>query len=156
MTDLTPIIQRLDLLEALIERLNSADINGVVVAYTPTYTGGTTPGTGQTYSLQDGWYVRLGPVIHFWGRIAWTAAGTAAGTAQISLPVAAGTAASGTYRFSGSLYVTNVTIGTFSPEMLISQGASVFTMGQPSNNGANAPIVVEAAGDVIFSGTYVI
>ena len=126
----------------------------LVGTYVPTYTGGTTPGAGQAYTTQDGYYRRLADVVFFNGRITWTGAGTAAGNAQISLPFTAATATSGTYRWSGSLWTNNVTIGAFSPQMLISGGGAFFLMTTPANNAANAIIQIEAAGDVIFSGWY--
>lgn len=121
-------------------------------AYTVTYVGGATAGA-TTYSLQNAWYSRHGQRIDFWGRVTWTAA-TGTGEARILLPLTAGTAASGTYRWSGSLWVNNVTIGTFSPEMLITQATAYFNMWQPANNAGATVIAVEAAGDVIFSGFY--
>lgn len=121
--------------------------------YTPILAGLTTPGA-PTYSLQEGWYARAGPLVTAWGRITWTAAGGATGTASISLPIVAGTAASGTYRLSGGLWTNNVTIGAFTPQMLVTQATAYFTMNVPANNAAGAAIAIEAAGDVIFGLTY--
>jgi hypothetical protein len=126
-----------------------------VTAYTPVLSGSTTPGA-PTYSLQDGWYVRRGPLVKFWGRITWTALGGAAGNAQISIPIVAGTAGSGTYRFSNNLWTNNVTFGALTPQALITQAQQFFTMWTPANNAASALIAVEAAGDVVFDGEYAV
>lgn len=141
------ILRRLDHLEALTQITHDFDV------YTPIYAGLTTPGT-PTYSLQEGWYQRDGALVYAWGRITWTAAGGAAGIASISLPSTVGTAASGTYRLSGGLWTNNVTIGTFTPQVLITQATAYFTMNTPANNAAGAAIAVEAAGDAIFAVFY--
>jgi len=120
--------------------------------YTPTYLGGTTPGA-TTYTTQDGYWVRIGALVFFNGRVTWTAA-SGTGAAQISLPFTAAIAPSGTFRWSGSLWTNNVTIGAFSPQMLITQNTAYFNMWTPANDAGSAVINVEAAGDIVFSGWF--
>lgn len=56
--------------------------------WTPAITG-TGGGSGQTYSAQTGRYIRVGDVVHVWGRIVLTAKGTITGGVRISgFPVA--------------------------------------------------------------------
>lgn len=120
--------------------------------YTPTYLGATTPGA-TTYSLQEGFWRRVNDIVFFNGRVTWTAA-TGTGTALISLPVTAATAPAGTYRWAGAVYTTNVTFANGSIQSLITQAGTTFSMQSPLTNAAGNVVVMEAAGDVIFSGWY--
>lgn len=129
----------------VVERLNYTP----PTSYTPTYLGGTTPGT-TTYSFQDGSYIQLGKLLIVRGQVAWTAS-TGTGNAQISLPVAASGG-----NFTGSLYVNGVTFAAGTPEMLLSSGNSFFTMGSPATNAGPTTVQMEAAGNVIWTVTYFI
>jgi hypothetical protein len=112
--------------------------------YTPTYTGGTTPGT-TTYTLQDGVWVRVGNVIHVTGAVVWSAA-TGTGNARISLPFTPA------HRGAGSLFVSGVTFAAGSPEIQIA-GSAFFEMYSPASNAAGTVIAVEPAGEVRFTAT---
>ena len=118
--------------------------------YTPTYVGGTTAGV-TTYSIQQGWYWRMGHALFVTGLVVWTTA-TGTGTAQISLPFAPSATAG--FRASGSLRTTTVTFANGTPQLLISPTLALFTMDSPLTNAASAAVVIEAAGNVSFSAFY--
>ncbi len=118
--------------------------------YTPTYLGGTTPGT-TTYTLQDGGYVQIGQVVLFHGVVVWSNA-TGTGNARISLPFTSSSGVNDYY--SGSLRLTNVTFANSAPEMMIDPATSYFTMDSPLTNANPTKVAVETAGNVVFSGFY--
>lgn len=118
--------------------------------YTPTYLGATTPGV-TTYTTQDGWWTRIGPLIFFNGRVIWTAA-TGTGTAIISLPFTSQNTAG--MRYAVNVYTTNVTFANGSIQATIAPGVAFFSMLSPATNAAGTPVAVEAAGDIIFAGWY--
>lgn len=120
--------------------------------YTPTYEGGTTPGT-TTYAVngQVGHYVRLGRLVFFHGRIQWTAA-TGTGQARISLPF---TATNVTNLFSSlSVDTNNVTFANSTPTGVLTPGVAYFFMRSPLTNAASTDVAVEAAGVVNFAGFF--
>lgn len=118
--------------------------------YVPTYLGATTAGT-TTYTTQDGWWDRLGPIIFFNGRVVWTAA-TGTGSAIVSLPVASANISG--KRYAINVYPTNVTFVNGSIVATIAPNVAFFAMNSPATNAAGTAIAVEAAGDIIFSGWY--
>ena len=59
------------------------------VAYTPTLTGSSVAGTGQTYTYQRGWYKLIGKTCHFMVDVQMSSFGTASGAVLISPPFAA-------------------------------------------------------------------
>lgn len=125
-----------------------------LASYTPTYSGATTEGV-TTYAAngQIGRYVRFGPLVYVQGYVRWTAA-TGTGNARVSLPIVA---AAGTNRDGVlTIWTYNVTIGTFTPQALIQQGAQVFNLWTPANNAVSTPIAVEAAGEIAFGGWYLV
>lgn len=148
MTTLDIQRQLFDILQRL-ERLEKVDLGPVASTYTPTYLGGTSPGT-TTYSFQDGGWVLKGDEVTVRGQVAWTAV-TGTGNAQISLPFTAASA-----NFTGSLYVNGVTFAAGTPEMLLTGGNAFFTMGSPATNAGPTTVQMEAAGNVIFTVTYFI
>jgi hypothetical protein len=64
--------RRLVELEQRLARLESIDVPGAVVAWTPRYSATVGPG-GYTYVTQAGGYCRIGPFISFYGQ-AWISA----------------------------------------------------------------------------------
>lgn len=122
-----------------------------IETYTPTYQGSTVGGT-TTYSVQEGFYVVLGPLVHVQGRVVWTGA-TGSGNARISLPLA-------------SSAVAGFAVPSFRPEAItfanvgvqgyVPAGTSYIEMVSGANNAGGAFVTVEAAGDVIFAVTYFI
>lgn len=138
------ILRRLDHLEAL------SQVRYETGTYTPTYLGATTPGV-TTYTTQDGFWCQLGNVVFFNGRVIWTAA-TGTGSAIISLPFASQNTTG--MRYAVNVFVTNVTFANGGVQATIGPGAAIFTMASPATNAASTTLVVEAAGDVIFSGWF--
>ena len=118
-----------------------------MTSYTPTYVGGTTPGT-TTYTFQDGAYSRMGSLVLVRGQLAWSAA-TGTGEARISVPVAPSAG-----NFTGSLFLSGVTFAAGSPQMLLSPGLLYFTMASPATNAVPTTVQVEASANIIFSVAY--
>lgn len=138
------IEQELDQIRAL-SRLTYAKST-----YTPTYYGSATAGA-TTYTVQQGWYWRIGSVLFVTGAVVWTAA-TGTGNAQVSLPAAP--SATFGFRASGSLRIVSVTFTTTTPEILVSPTSALFTMESPVSNAASNIVQVEAAGNIHFSLFY--
>jgi hypothetical protein len=135
-----------------LERLRKADVGTVSGTYTPTYEGATTPGS-TTYTTQDGFWWRNDDIVHFTGRVIWTAA-TGTGSAIISLPFTSQNTTG--MRYAINVFVTNVTFANGSVQASIAPNSAVFTMASPATNAASTTLTVEAAGDIIFSGWFVV
>lgn len=118
--------------------------------YTPTYLGGTTPGT-TTYTTQAGFYTRIGRVVFFNGFVVWTAA-TGTGNAQISLPFTPDSTAN--MRYGIAVSTENVTFGGTGITGRIAPGQAFFTISSPNSNAASTIVLMEAAGSVIFGGFF--
>jgi hypothetical protein len=144
------VLRRLDAVEALLERLRKVDAGGVVVSYTPTYEGGTTPGA-TTYSVQVGAYIREGNKVTATGTLIWTAA-TGTGNARVSLPIAAANVTDQDY--SGGLDLVSVTFANSTPTLELIYNTAYFQMRSPATNAAGALVQMEAAGTIIFTVTY--
>jgi hypothetical protein len=144
------VLRRLDALETLLERLRKVDAGGVVVSYTPTYEGGTTPGA-TTYSVQVGAYIREGNKVTATGTLIWTAA-TGTGNARVSLPIAAVNTTDLDY--SGGLDLVSVTFANSTPTLELIYNTAYFQMRSPATNAAGALVQMEAAGTIIFTVTY--
>ena len=138
--------------ESDLERLRKADVGGVVVAYTPTYLGSTVAGA-TTYTLQAGFYTRVGNLVTCWGAVVWTAA-TGTGNALISLPIAATATASA--NFSGSVRCSSVTFANSTPQVQFAASQTSWQMLSPITNGGGATVAVEAAGNLIWTITYAV
>lgn len=133
-----------------LERMRKTDIGGVVVAYTPTMVGGTSPGA-TTYSVQVGAYMRNGQLVRAQGRVSWTAA-TGTGVIRVGLPF---TSSSTTNLFSAvSLATDSVTFAGAAPQGLIRPGTAYFELSYPVSNASAVDIAVEATGSVFFHATY--
>jgi len=120
--------------------------------YTPTYEGSTTPGV-TTYTLQSGAWTRLGNVVIATGTVVWTAA-TGTGVAKISLPFA--TANVTNQNLSGSVRIDSVTFANSTPQVLITPNVAFFTLTSPLTNAASTNVAMEAAGNIIFTITYLV
>ncbi len=120
--------------------------------YAPTYLGGTTAGV-TTYSLQAGFYTRVGRLITCWGAVVWTAA-TGTGVALISLPFAASSVANA--NFSGSVRVSSVTFANSTPLVQFAAGATAWQMNSPLTNAAGTNVAIEPAGNLIWTITYAV
>lgn len=120
--------------------------------YTPTYLGGTTPGA-TTYSLQAGFYTRIGNLVTCWGAVVWTNA-TGTGTALISLPIAA-TATAGA-NFSGGVRVSSVTFANSTPQIAFAATQTSWSMVSPLTNAGGTNVAIEVAGNLIWTITYAV
>jgi hypothetical protein len=142
------------LIRALTQRVNRLETKPAPLylegSYTPTYTGGTTAGT-TTYTLQQGWYWRIGSVVLVTGLVLWTAA-TGTGDARISLPFVP--SASVGFRASGGVRITTVTFTTTTPELILNPTNAFFTLESPVSNAAGNVVQMEAAGNITFSLFY--
>lgn len=118
--------------------------------YVPTYLGATIPGA-TTYTTQDGFYIRVGSLVFFHGRVIWTAA-TGTGSAIVSLPFTSQNTTG--MRSIAVVYPTNVTFANGSIAAQIAPNSAVFTMNSPATNAAGTAVAVEAAGDIIFGGLF--
>lgn len=116
--------------------------------FTPTYVGGTTPGT-TTYSFQVGIWRRLGNVVIAIGQVAWSAA-TGTGEARISLPFSAATSGN----VSGGVWMSGVTFANSTPLALV-PGTNYFVLDSPLTNAGNTRVQVEAGGNIVWTITYI-
>lgn len=118
--------------------------------YTPTYLGGTTPGT-TTYTAQVGYYIRQGKMVTVWGIVAWNAA-TGTGNARISLPFSVktltGFGVPVTLRFNG------VTYSGDSYQGLANTGLAYFEIAGITSNIGPTVTAVEASGSVAYNLVY--
>lgn len=138
-----------DILDRL-ERLEKSDLGPVAGTYVPTYLGASAAGT-TTYTTQDGFYVRVGSLVFFHGRVIWTAA-TGTGTAIISLPFTSQNTTG--MRSIAVVYTTNVTFANGSIQASIAPNTAFFSMLSPATNAGGTALAVEAAGDIIFGGFF--
>jgi hypothetical protein len=120
--------------------------------YTPTYEGSTTPGV-TTYTTQQGAWTRLGNLVVATGTVVWSAA-TGTGTAQISLPFTSANVSN--QFFSGSVRVDSVTFANGTPQVVLSPNTAFFFLVTPITNAGSPAIVVEAAGNIVFTIAYFI
>ncbi len=118
--------------------------------YTPTYLGNTTAGV-TTYTTQQGAWVRVGALIVVTGTVIWSAA-TGTGLAVVGLPFAAPNVAN--QNFSGALRTDSVTFPNGPPQIVLLPTASGFLMLSPLTNAASGGVVVEAAGNIVFTISY--
>lgn len=118
--------------------------------YVPTYLGLTTPGV-TTYTTQVGFYVQIGRVVFFCGRVIWTAI-TGTGTASVSIPFTSSNTTN--MRFVVGVYPTNVTFANGSIAATIAPNTAFFQMNSPATNAAGTAVAIEAAGDLIFAGFF--
>lgn len=143
--------ERIRLLEKQVARLMARSfLLYEASTYTPTYEGGTSAGT-TTYSVQAGFYVRIGKAVFFTATVVWTAA-TGTGNAQVSLPF---TAANGTNE-AWSAYVRsiNVTFANGSVQGQITGNTNFVFFLSPATNAAGTNVAVEAAGNLVVSGFF--
>lgn len=122
--------------------------SGNVTAWVPTYLGGTIPGA-TTYATQEGYYMRIGPLVWAYGYINWTAA-TGTGDAHVSLPFAPNLGS----RIPVTIWNYNVTFANGTPQGLIVGAVSYFLLISPLTNAVGANVQMEAAGEISFQAVY--
>jgi hypothetical protein len=140
------ILKRLDDLEA------QSKINYIKGTYTPTYLGATSAGV-TTYTTQVGFYTKIGRVVFFCGRVIWTAA-TGTGSAIVSIPFTSDPTTN--MRPTVTIYPTNITFANGSITSHIAPNTAFFVMLSPATNAAGTVVAVEAAGDLIFAGWFIV
>jgi hypothetical protein len=118
--------------------------------WTPTYLGGTTPGT-TTYTVQVGHYTRIGNICAFSLRVAWTAA-SGTGNAQISLPFTVRNVTN--YSAVFAAYTINVTFAASGVQAIANANTAFAVLNSPTSNAGSSIVQVEAAGTIILSGVY--
>lgn len=124
--------------------------------WTPTIVGGTTAGTG-TYTIQVGRYTRIGRDVTITGRVTWTAH-TGTGTMRIGgLPF---TSLNATNIFFAVTFgwVSNVVYTAANTPMgyVNTNSTQIILVQMPSGGGAMTNVNMDAAGDYIFSCTYMV
>lgn len=150
--DLEGILRRLGALEQWRDR-NKVEVPLYATStYTPTYFGGTTPGT-TTYSVggQVGGYARIGNLVTAWGTLVWINA-TGTGNARISLPFTA--SASANNNVAAYVRTVAVTFANGSVQAQVAAGTNYIEMLSPATNAASTTLAVEAAGNIIFTVAY--
>lgn len=124
----------------------SNPVRVIATAWTPTITGSTVAGTGQTYSIQTGSYEQIGRMVTLRFNIAASSFGTATGNVQISgFPVASANVANDTgacffgfAQLSGGSPPTSGVLGLINPNTSF---AALF-----SNAAASAPLTLTQLG----------
>ena len=126
--------------------------DGTIGTWTPTYYGATTAGT-TAHSVQQGTYVRIGPVVMFTAFVVWSSA-TGTGEARISLPFTAAPTANQLYAVSVRTY--DVTFGGAAPQAFILNSDNQIIFEYPRTNTSSARLAVESAGQILVTGMYFI
>ena len=143
------VYRRLEALERLLALRQDRMLSTTITAYTPTYLGGTTPGT-TTYTAQLGYYVQIGGTIYAWGAVSWSNA-TGTGNAQISLPLAM--LATG-FLVPIAVRLNGVTFAGGAFQAYISSGLDYFNLEGVATNAAPTVVAVEVAGSIGFTAIY--
>jgi hypothetical protein len=122
--------------------------------WTPTIKGSSTAGAG-TYSVQIGTYTKVGRVVHFQGRLTWSAH-TGTGDMQIAaLPFTSlSTSNSNSPCIFGYVNNTSLTASNILTAFVFPGTNDIGLYQYPSGGGAAGSVVVDTAADIIFSGTY--
>ena len=120
-------------------------------AYTPTYLGLTSAGV-TTYITQEGFYVRVGAVVHTWVNLNWSAA-SGTGDAIISLPFTAGSLVA---LYPGTIRYNSVTWTGSDPQIVVNAGTAYARMQGVSSNAAPTLTAVEAAGAIAAYVPYLV
>lgn len=124
-------------------------------AWSPTITGASTPGTGQTYTIQVGSYEQIGRQVTIRFTILLSSAGTASGNLQINnLPF---TSANVTNDF-GTCYisqytVTGLTALNYGVSGSIAPNTAFVSMYSGSNTGTNAVTVAQGGATLLLVGS---
>lgn len=118
--------------------------------FVPTYLGGTTPGV-TTYTLQAGFWVRVGALVVATATVAWSAA-TGTGDAQFSLPFTAVNTTNENYAVPVRLNL--VTFANSAPTGQLAANTAYIILVSPLTNAASAVSQVEAAGLAIYTANY--
>lgn len=129
----------------------------VASTWSPAITGATTPGTGQTYTIQVGSYEQIGRAVTARFTIIMSSVGTASGNLQLSLPVAAanvtndfGTCYVGIYALASSAALTYGVVGVITPNTSIVTLYTNGAVGQSQLSVANLGAAGQLAGTCFY------
>ncbi len=152
-SELEGLLRRLRALEL---RMGRTEVRESVApemgTWLPTYTGATAPGV-TTYTFQVGAYTRIGNVVIATGLVGWSAA-TGTGNAQILLPFTAANITNQDY--SGSASLVSVTFANSTPTIELLFNTIRFQLRSPLTNAAGTIVQMEAAGQIMFTVTYMV
>jgi hypothetical protein len=124
----------------------------VTSTYSPAYYGLTTSGV-TTYTANVGRYTRIGDVVVFSAYLNWTAV-TGTGNAAVSLPF---TAANVTNQFhTASLWYSSMNFSGSGIICTIAPNTNYAALWTPSSGGASSQLAIEAAGELIITGSYAV
>ncbi|SEE51880.1 hypothetical protein [Bradyrhizobium lablabi] len=138
--------------------INTNTTNGFATyqfgTWTPTFTGSSTPGTGQTYFTQVGTYEVIGRQVTLRFTLTATSLGTAAGNLQLSnFPFTSGATASdfGTC-FVGFYVASGLAASNFGVTGVIGNSATFATIYAGSSTTSNAVTIAQAGNAVELLG----
>tara|TARA_E500000318_G_scaffold94650_1_gene94075 strand:+ start:11 stop:670 length:660 start_codon:yes stop_codon:yes gene_type:complete len=123
-------------------------------SFNPTIEGSTTVGTG-TYSVQKGYYEKIGDIVHYHGYVAWTAH-TGAGNMKLKFPFTSANVNNGWSVVSFS-YIRNLTTpaNTFSTGAILPPNSTLANLQHtPVGGGANSDVAMDTNAQFMFSCTY--
>lgn len=135
---------------------SSSNLSYSSTTWTPTLTGGGTAGT-TTYTNQDGWYTKIGSIVHLWGHIKITAA-TGTGDARIgALPFTANSTSNFNSQGSCLISATGWTwpTGGTSASISVNPGQTNTGIQMSGSTKANQPLqMTNAAFEIWFTLIY--
>lgn len=122
--------------------------------FTPTIIGTTTAGVG-TYTIQVGQYVKIGSLVFFSSRVAWTAH-TGTGNLRLdSLPFTANGTTNGQMSVSiGRFNNIALTAGNLATAYVEPATKNVVFIQYPTGGGAITAVPIDTAGDFMVAGCY--
>lgn len=128
--------------------------NYVEGSWTPTIVGGTTPGTGQSYTSQTGQYERIGRLVIASFNLIVSGVGTASGLAQIGgLPIAA--VGSAGWGYLSGYSVTGLTVLTYGIVCSVASGGSVINLLSNGNTAISNITIAQCGSTPFFQGTLI-
>ena len=121
--------------------------------FVPTVGGSTSNGTA-TYSTQTGVYTKIGRIVQIQIFVAWSA-GTAIGSQTVlGLPFAAHATANNFSILNTYPIDIALTAGSLATSSISPNGSAIDLYQLPTGGGPNANVPCDAAGSLLFTGTY--
>ena len=123
--------------------------------FTPTVAGSTAAGTG-TYSVQTGFYTKVGNLVTVEVFLTWTNIVGATGIMILAGLPFQSTSSTNAYSAASIAYVNNISL-TASNVLtgMINPGSSFVELQQyPVGGGASTPVTIDTAGSIIYTVTY--
>jgi hypothetical protein len=123
-------------------------------SFTPTVYGATTAGTG-TYTIQTGFYEKIGSLVHFQIYLTWTALD---GTGELlvgGLPFSSSSDSNMYTAISSYVSAVALTANNVAQGFLVNRNATSITCKEaPVGGGVASGISMDGAGTMVLSGTY--